>query len=434
MARFVNYDDFDFSVEEEGWLSDIRRSHQSGVFIAVGDRVFMRVERMILDFLIKNLCPGMDEGDIIEDSNQVLFYYRTGFYSCKFDNNYQQFILNVVKKLVREIADFYTGYLENKSFYDKEVDSMPIISQEVDKIFEDGITFSSVALVDIPDSQSQFASQVRVLDVIRDSVEGEISSATDEVRENLGNTYDACGIWQAGVYYPNKYSRFRGKVSDTIGVIFNLSDDKRSLANVCRGLANLYFEWLDVQRRDWYVMSSRYKSVGLWYNDYGFRMNYLTEREIKDAMQQGVVCCHGRSVCFECVAFEWGEFIIWFQDLIRRRYNIPVMINGIGIGKTVTTGNDFVEFCSVMIRQIDATRVVSKIDKLLYEFVRRYANLSGVISGRNYTRYSIDIVTAIWFNGYSASWLSNIENLSDYAELGDRLFSLNSTRYYLTAP
>jgi len=303
MARFVNYDDFDFSVEEEGWLSDIRRSHQSGVFIAVGDRAFMRVERMILDFLIKNLCPGMDEGDIIEDSNQILFYYRTGFYSCKFDNNYQQFILRVVRKLVGEVAVFYTGYLENKSFYNKEVDSMPIISQEVDKIFENGVTFSSIAIKDIPDSQSQFASQVRVLDVIRDSVEGDISSATKEVQDSLGSAYDACGVWQAGRYYPNKYIRFRGKVSDTLGVIFNFSRDKRGLMNVCRGLANLYFDWLDVQRRDWYVMSSRYKCVSVWYNDYGFSKSYLTEREKKDAEQEGVVCSHGRSVCFECGFF-----------------------------------------------------------------------------------------------------------------------------------
>jgi hypothetical protein len=434
MARYVSYDDFDFSVEEEEYLSDIRRSHQSGIIIAVGVRALMRIEKIILDSLMRSSFPGMDEGDILEDSTQILFYYRTGFYSCKFDDKYQQFILKIVKKLVSEVANFYIGYLDNKSFYDKEVVSMPIISQEVDKIFEDGITFSNVAIKDIPDSQSQFASQVRVLDVIRDSVEGEISSATDEVRNGLGNAYDACGIWQAGVYYPNKYSRFRGKVSDTIGVIFNLSDDKRKLAGVCRGLANLYFDWLDVQRRDWFVMSSRYKCVSVWYNDYGFRMSYLTSREVRDAMERRVVCAHGRSVCFECVAFEWGEFITWFQDIIRRRFNIPVMINGSGIGKSVTTGNDFIEFCSVTTRQIDVTRVVSKIDKLLYEFVKRYANLSGVISGRSYTRYSIDIVTAIWFNGYSASWLSNMENLSDYAELGDRLFALSSTRYLLTTP
>jgi len=422
MEGKIKYSNFNFSNEEEEHLSAIRRNYRDNKSYFIGGRPLINIESVLLDQLMHIRCPGMDEYDLVEDSSQILFFYRTGGYISCFDNKYKEFIRQMVGSLMEVVSCFFEGYVKNLGSYKRDVEVKEIPQDNLSRIESNGTTCVNVEVVDKPDSGAQFGSQVRVLEeIIKQSKDDEYRSKRS-YRDVLGTVYDARGVWTEGNYSLYTYKDLKGPIMDIMRRIFKWSKEKYNIGLVSRGLFSKYVRWLEKKRMSLFLFERKYKAIPLWRNGYDFTVDLLNRREVSELAERKLTCKHGRSVCLPCYYFKWGNFVSWIQDVIQRRFNLTSDLLDRSISAVGSYEINFVEFCSSALRQVDESKLILRMDKKMYEFMVRYSDNSGYLKGRGYSRKAVDIITALWFNGYSVGWLFNIRSYHDYVNVSDRQF------------
>jgi hypothetical protein len=422
MEGKIKYSNFNFTSEEEEHLNVIRKNYIDGKSYFIGGRPLINVESVLLDQLMHIRCPGMDEYDIMEDSSQILYFYRNGTYISCFDNKYKEFIRQMAGSLMDVVSHFYEGYVKNLGSYKRDVEIKEIPRDNLSRIECNDAICVEVDVLNKPDSGAQFGSQVRVLEEIKQQSKDDEYRKKEDYEEKLGTVYDARGVWTGGNYSLYTYEGLKGPVADVMGEIFKWSEEKYNLGLVSRGLFDKYVKWLEIKRMSLFLFERKYKAIPRWCNGYDFAVNLLNRREVSELEEQRLTCKHGRSVCLPCYYFKWGNFIGWFQDVIQRRFNLTNDLLDRSISAVGSYEVNFIEYCSLSLRQIDETKLILHTDKKMYEFMVRYSNISGFLKGQGYSRKAVDIITALWFNGYSVSWLFNIESCYDYSDVSDRQF------------
>jgi len=214
MEGKIKYSNFNFTNEEEEHLSVIRRNYRDGKIYFIGSRPLINIESVLLDQLMHIRCPGMDEYDLMEDSSQILFFYRSGKYISCFDNKYKEFIRQMAESLIEVVSCFYEGYVKNLGSYKRDIEVKEIPQDNLSRIECENVTCVKVEVISKPDSGAQFGSQVRVLEEIMEQSKSDEYRDKGDYENMLGTVYDARGVWTGGNYSLYTYGDLKGPVMD----------------------------------------------------------------------------------------------------------------------------------------------------------------------------------------------------------------------------